>query len=105
LIALAAWGVARLTVCWGDYGWVGAILCHAQWGTFAALLGAAAAFCFLVQDISEPALDAVSENTFVEPGRVAGLSVAEGGDFAHANRLDPPAGAVPDRVRVARAFQ
>lgn len=85
LIFLAAWGTARLFVCWGDYGWVGSIFCHAQWGTFTILLGAAYALGFLVGDVFETGADPSGRQRFRRIRKTwNGYRSLKGTDFAHA---------------------
>jgi hypothetical protein len=57
LVVLAAWGVARVSVCWGGYGWKGTILCHSQWITTAALVLGGYLFGVLVFDLSRDHMD------------------------------------------------
>lgn len=54
LCVLLVWIIARLGLCWGEYGAGGAILCHAQWVTFLAFVAGCFAFWFLLSDLSEP---------------------------------------------------
>lgn len=85
LFMLGDWGLARLTVCWGHYGWLGTIFCNAQWGTFAALLGAFAVFGSLLRDISRRALAGVGGKHFRRTrAALKGYWVLQGAEFAHA---------------------
>lgn len=89
VIALMVWGVARLTLCWGDYGWLGDILCRAHWGTFALLVGAAVAFWSLLRALAETTLlteKDISEQQHFRRTRAAwqGYRSLKGSDFTQA---------------------
>lgn len=56
LCVLLVWAISRLSLCWGDYGAAGTLLCHSQWATFLAFLAGTVALWLLVIDLAEPHL-------------------------------------------------
>jgi hypothetical protein len=85
LLVLGWWGIARVAVCWGRYGWTGTLSCHSHWGAFTILLAAGGAFLLLMYEISELTISEVAPEKRLRRTRAAwrGYRSLEGVEFAH----------------------
>jgi hypothetical protein len=83
-VAAVVWGYSRATVCWGQYGLLGEISCHTQWGTFVALIGAVISFGLLLIDLATPHLDKFAGRS-LQRSRASwhGYRQLQGREFVH----------------------
>jgi hypothetical protein len=64
LLIILVWALARISVCWGRYSWLGGIACHSQWATFVGLMAGTVVLVLLVRDLSEPHLQRLQGRRF-----------------------------------------
>lgn len=51
IVSLLVWWFARISLCWGGYGWFGVFLCHLNIATYLSLAGGIYVLVLFVRDL------------------------------------------------------
>jgi len=51
IVSLLVWWFARISLCWGGYGWFGIFVCHLNIATYLSLAGGVYVLALFVRDL------------------------------------------------------